>query len=270
MLYCLLAYLLNHMKLSVITVTWNNEAHIAKQIESVQNGAKIFEIEQIIVDNNSADKTVEIIKKYPKVRLFAGTENLGFAAANNIALRSATGDMILFLNPDMEVLPNSLDELLIWFGSKNDVGLAGCKLITPDGSFSHHAKPRRFPKFYEILALFLKIPHFYPAILNRYLMKGFDPDLEQEVDSVRGSFMLLKKSVLDEIGFAFDPRYFIWFEDIDLCREVKKRHLKVMYTPIISCMDYVGQSFKRHKVFWKQWNFFRSALKYFLKWGFFS
>ena len=76
-------------------------------------------------------------------------------------------------------------------------------------------------------------------------MKDFNPEIEQEVETVRGAFMLLRKKTLDKLGWGFDPRYFIWFEDIDLCREIKNMGLKVVYTPMVSCVDLVGQSFKQ-------------------------
>jgi len=97
-------------------------------------------------------------------------------------------------------------------------------------------------------------------------MKDFDGDKEQEVDSVRGSFMLMRRDVVEKLGFAFDPRYYIWYEDVDICREVKKMGLKVMYSPVITAIDYVGQSFKKQESLWKQKNFTRSMLTYFQKW----
>lgn len=92
------------------------------------------------------------------------------------------------------------------------------------------------------------------------------PDKEQEVDSVRGSFMIMRREVFEKLGFAFDPRYFIWFEDVDICREVQRLGYKVVHTPIISCVDYIGQSFKQRTTLWKQKNFTKSMLQYFQKW----
>ena len=86
------------------------------------------------------------------------------------------------------------------------------------------------------------------------------------MDSVRGSFMIMRREVYEKLGWAFDPRYFIWFEDVDLCREVKKMGLKVVYTPVISCVDYVGQSFKKRTTLWKQKQFIKSMAQYFWKW----
>lgn len=254
------------MKLSVITVTWNNSATIGEQIKSVQKGATGLELEQIIVDNGSKDKTTEIIKKFGEVILVSNEQNLGFAAANNQGYKIATGDYILFLNPDNEVEENSLLKLCEMMEKSPDIGLLSCKLTKRDGGFNDGAQPRRYPNFSDQIALLLKIPHLFPKILDKYLMKDFNPDLEQEVETVRGAFMLLRKSTLDKFGWGFDPRYFIWFEDVDLCREIKKIGLKVVYTPVVSCVDLVGQSFKQQDNVWKQKIFTASMLKYFQKW----
>lgn len=254
------------MKLSVITVTWKNESSIGKQIESVQKGAVGLELEQIIVDNGSTDRTIEIVKNYPQIKLIQNKENLGFGAANNQGYKIATGDYILFLNPDNEVEPDSLLKLCKMMEQRPEIGLLSCKLTTQEGLFNEGAKPRRYPGLIDQLALLLKIPHLFPKVLDKYLMKDFNPEIEQEVETVRGAFMLLRKSTLDKLGWGFDPRYFIWFEDVDLCKEVQKLGLKVFYTPEVSCVDLVGQSFKQQDNLWKQKIFTASMVQYFQKW----
>jgi GT2 family glycosyltransferase len=259
------------MDLSVITVTWNARENIVDQIKSVFLGAKNISLEEIIVDNGSTDDTIAIVKTHCNVslpiRVIANNKNLGFGAANNLGAKIATGDFLLFLNPDMRVSPGSLDIIVNWLKQHPQVGLASCKLIDAQGNFNTNAGPRRFPRLWEMILLILKIPHFFPRVLDNYLMKNFNPEIEQEVDSVRGSFMLMRREVYEKLGWAFDPRYFIWFEDVDTCREVWKLGYKVVYTPIISCVDHVGQSFKKRNTFWKQKNFILSMLKYFKKWG---
>ncbi len=255
------------MDLSVITVTWNSEELIEKQIRSVKAGCKNISYEQFVVDNASTDKTVEIIEKeFPDVRLIKNDKNTGFAFPNNQAAKLARGEFLLFLNPDMVVQEGSLDRMIDWMRGHSDVGLASCKLVDENGKINGDAKPRRFPKILDQAAIILKLPHFFPGILNRYLYKDFDAGKEQEVDSVRGSFMMMRREVYEKFGWAFDPRYFIWFEDVDTCREVKRLGYKVMHTPVISCVDFVGQSFKKRAMLWKQKKFTKSMLQYFQKW----
>lgn len=255
------------MDVSVITVTWNSEKLIAEQVRSVKEACKISTFEQIIVDNASTDASTALItKQFPEVKLIKADTNLGFSAANNLAAAKSVGDYLLFLNPDTRLNPGSLDTVLAWMRQHPEVGLASCKLVDEYGSLNADAQPRHYPGLFDQLALILKIPHIFPSVLNRYLFKDFNPELEQKVDSVRGSFMLMPRIVYQKLGWAFDPRYFIWFEDVDTCREVKKLGYQVMHTPIISCVDFIGQSFKQRSTIWKQKQFTRSMLTYFQKW----
>ncbi len=257
------------MDLSVITVTWNSKDLIGEQIRSVFSGCKNISFEEIVVDNASTDGTAAYVREqYPTVQVIANTENKGFGHANNQGVAVSSGEFLLFLNPDMRVEPGSLDTIIAWMRQRPQVGIASCKLMHQDGTLNRNALPRRFPQLRDQLIIFLKLPHLFPSILDRYLMKDFDAKKEQEVDSVRGSFMIVRRTLVEKLGWAFDPRYYIWFEDVDLCREAKRHGFKVMYAPVITCVDYVGRSFQKRSLWWKQWQFFRSATRYFLKWGF--
>ncbi len=284
------------MELSIITVTWNSKDTIERLIDSIP--AAVFDpvtgrslnYEHWVVDNASTDGTAEFItKKYgqetvtgqnmssesfefssetvPRVRLWKNPENEGFGAANNWAFHRAQGDFILFLNPDMKLVPESLFKACEWMWYHPEVGIMAPKLVTETGEVNLNAGPRRFPTVFNQLAIILKIPHFFSKVLDHYLMKDFDFGKEQEVDSVRGAFMLVRHDFLGKLGTAFDPRYFIWFEDVDLCREAKRLGYKVVYNPAIQAVDFVGQSFKQRTTAWKQKNFTASMVKYFKKWG---
>ncbi len=133
--------------------------------------------------------------------------------------------------------------------------------------FNQLARPRRFPTLFDQGMILLKIPHIFPSVLNKYLYTNFDPNTEQQVDSVRGSCMLARKELLDKLGFAFDPRYYFWYEDVDICKEAYGHGYTVFYTPIVSAVDYVGTSFRKRNIFWKQWQLLKSMAKYFQKWG---
>lgn len=255
------------MDLSVITVTWNSVKLIGEQIESVKSGCRNISFEEFVVDNNSTDGTADLVaQKYSEVKIIRNEKNLGFGTPNNTAAKMSSGEFLLFLNPDMRVEAGSLDKMVEWMRAHSDVGLASCRLVDENGILNADAQPRRFPGILDQLAIILKLPHLFPSILNRYMFKDFDADKEQEVDSVRGSFMIMRREVFEKLGWAFDPRYFIWFEDVDTCREVKRLGYKVMHTPIISCIDYIGQSFNQRTTLWKQKNFTKSMLQYFQKW----
>lgn len=255
------------MDLSVITVTWNSEDLIAEQIRSVKKGTKDITFEHIIIDNASTDGTVEQIQgAFSEVMVIANEENNGFSAANNQGVKEAEGDFLLFLNPDMRVEPGTLDIVVDWMKKHHNVGIMSPRLVDEHGSLHLDATPRRFPRLWEQLALLLKVPHVFPRILDGYHMRGFSDTKLQNVDSVRGSFMLMRKSMIQQLGWAFDPRYYIWYEDVDICREAHRLGYKVVYNPMISCVDYVGQSFKKRDTLWKQKQFTLSMLTYYKKW----
>ncbi len=255
-------------ELSIITVPWNSEQFIAEQIRSVVLGCRGLDFEHILVDNASKDKTVEIIQnQFSHVKLIANKENMGFGYANNQGAKISTGRYFLLLNPDMQLRPDSISGLVKWLDENPRVGLVSCKLVDADGQFSVVAKPRRFPHFLEQTALIFKLPHLFPKIFTRYLYNDFDENTLQEVETVRGAFMLLRRDIYEKLGWLFDPRYFIWFEDIDLCREVKRLGYQVMYNPQVTCIDYVGRSFSKQKSsVWKQRQFTKSMMQYFRKW----
>lgn len=256
------------MNLSIITVTWNSEEFITPLILSVQKACKNSTYEHIIVDNGSTDKTVEIIEQqFSHIQLIKNTTNLGFAAANNSAANIATGKFFLFLNPDMRLEEGSLDTMVGWLEQHAEIGIAGCKLVDSSGKCDPNLFPRRFPKFSDQASLMLRFTKIVSGPMNRYLMKDFDPEKEQSVDSVRGSFMFIRRELVDKNGWAFDPRYFIWFEDVDVCREAYKYGFKVVYTPIIKCYDYYGRSFNKNTdMLWKRKQFTKSMMQYFKKW----
>lgn len=272
------------MDVSIITVTWNSKNTIRDQVYSVYSACRNITYEEIIVDNGSSDGTIEIVRALAHehksmktlkhenseisvhMLVVANKENRGFGAANNQGVKQARGRYILFLNPDMRLEEGSMDRLIAWMDAHQGAGIASPKLVHPDGTFNWEASPRRFPRLWEQLALLLKLPHLFPSLLDRYHMRNMDTEREQEVDSVRGSCMLVRRELIDALGRAFDPRYFIWYEDVDICREAKRLGYSVMYTPSITAIDYVGQSFKQRTTLWKQKQFTKSMLIYFQKW----
>lgn len=241
--------------------------HIGEQISSVQAGCKNISYEQFIIDNASSDGTGEYVQKeFPEVRFVQNRKNNGFGAANNQAAKEARGEFLLFLNPDMRVLPGSLDVIIKWMRDNQKVGLASCLLVTNEGKPHPDAQPRRFPTFKDQLAAIFHLQKISPHVFDEYMFKDFDCQKEQMVDSVRGSFMLMRREVYEKLGWAFDPRYYIWFEDVDTCREVWRLGYTVMHTPVISCVDMIAQSFKQRASFWKHQQFTSSMVAYFKKW----
>jgi GT2 family glycosyltransferase len=255
------------MDVSIITLTWNSEDFITEQIVSVKKAAQTIAYEQIIVDNASTDTTIELVERnFPEIKLIKNSANLGFAAANNNAVKEAQGKLLLFLNPDMRLSEVSLDKLVSWMNVHEDCGIVSCKLVSLEDKMRPIHKPTKFPTLYSLVVTALKLPILFPSILKKYTYSDQELFQDIEVDAVRGSFMLMRRELFEKLGFAFDPRYFIWFEDVDVCREAKRLGYKVMFTPLISCIDYAGQSFKKQNLVKRQKQFFKSAIIYLNKW----
>lgn len=252
------------MDISIIIVSWRCRDKLKQNLENIFAAPDNLSKEVLVVDNNSGDGTAEMVNKnFEQVNLIANSENLGFAKANNQAIKKASGRYILLLNPDMRVYPDTLKNMLDWMDERPQAGVAGCHLVNEEGETVPHV--RRFPRWTDQLAIILKIPHVFPGVLNKHLQKDFDYHKEAEVDSIRGSFFMIKREAWRDIG-DLDESFFIWFEEVDYCRRAWRSDWKVMYTPAARCVDYVGQSFALVKKATTQRYFRDSMLTYFRKW----
>lgn len=252
------------MNLSIIIVSWNVKEKLRENLKALYKSEGDFDFEVFVVDNNSNDKSAEMIaQEFLQVNLIENKNNLGFAKANNQAIKEACGDFVLLLNPDMRVFPDTLKKSLKWMKENKQANVAGCKLVDEKGKTVPHV--RRFPGFWDQLAIVLKIPHIFPNVLDKYLMKDFDYNKASKVDSIRGSFFMIRREALDKVG-GLDERFFIWFEEVDFCRQVWENRGEVWYFPEASCLDYFGQSFAQVKRVKTQKYFRDSMLKYFQKW----
>lgn len=252
------------MDLSIIIVSWNVKEILRENLKSIFQSSQNISFEVFVVDNNSEDGTVEMVRdEFSQVKLIVNSNNKGFSKANNQAIAKSQGRYVLLYNPDMKCFPDSFEKMVKWMDGHKDVGVGGCRLVKENGEDFQHV--RRYPRFLDQLAVILKLPHLFPNILNKYLRSDFDYNKEAEVDSIRGSFFMIRREVIDKIG-GLDERYFIWFEEVDYCRRVKEAGYKVMYTPIAQCLDLKGKSFEQVSRGRTQKYFKDSMLKYFKKW----
>ncbi|MFA6306892.1 MAG: glycosyltransferase family 2 protein [Patescibacteria group bacterium] len=251
------------MDLSIIIVSWNVKEKLKDNLRALfESQGADFEV--FVVDNNSADGTVEMVKRYyPQVKLIVNRENLGFAKANNQAIKQASGRYVLLLNPDMRVFDDTLSRMISWMDRHDQAWVAGCKLV--DESAKLIKQVRRFPALIDQLAVILKIPHIFPSVLNKYLKNDFDYSRSASVDSIRGGFFMIRKRAIEKIGLL-DERFFLWFEEVDYCWRVKQAGGQIWYMPTAECIDLIGQSFKQVNLAVKQKYFRDSMLKYFKKW----
>lgn len=257
------------MDLSIIIVSWQVKERLKANLKALFSSEGDFKFEVFVVDNNSSDGSVGMVRNnFPRVTIVENQENLGFSKANNQAIKLANGRFILLLNPDMLVYPDTLAKSLEFARAKPQAVVSSVCLLDTKGEVLPHV--RRFPKLFDQLMIILKLPHLFPSLLDSYLLPNFDYNKEAKVDSVRGSFFLINKEAFFRVsGQKFpllDERYFIWFEEVDFCRQVYKLGGEVWYNPLASCRDYVGQSFSLVKRRKTQEYFKDSMLKYFDKW----
>ncbi|HSW86190.1 MAG TPA: glycosyltransferase family 2 protein [Rhabdochlamydiaceae bacterium] len=249
------------MDLSVITVTHHSKDYIEDQIFSLMMSCFRLRFEHIIVDNASMDGTPALIEERfsKQVTLIKNDQNVGFSKANNQALQIAKGRYLLFLNPDMCIKEGDLDTFIKWMDERPDVGLAGCKLLDPMGKECPDGQPRPFPRLGGSLLWLLRLD-------SQKKQKRPDVSPPEEVEAVKGAFLLVRREVLEKLGWGFDPRYFLLFEDTDLCREVNRLGYKNIHYPNLACVDYVSRSFALKSGKWIYREFTKSMLAYFRKW----
>ncbi|MCF7820479.1 MAG: glycosyltransferase family 2 protein [Candidatus Pacebacteria bacterium] len=252
------------MDLSIIIVSWNVKEKLKENLKAIYASSGNFSFEIFVIDNNSQDGSTKMVKEmFPGVKLIANSSNLGFAKGCNQGLEKSRGRYKLLLNPDMRVFKNTLDLMLSILDKNPQAAISGCRLVNTEGEVVRQV--RAFPAFLDQLAIVLKIPHIFPKVLNKYLLPKFDYGKDSQVDSIRGAFFVIREENFD-LPIKLDERYFLWFEEVDFCRQAKKQDKEVWYFHEPQCLDYVGQSFSQLKSRKTQKYFFDSMLKYFKKW----
>lgn len=255
------------MKASIVIVSWNVKEFLQKCLESIYRESKDFDFEIFVVDNDSRDGSAEMVSaKFPEIKLIANKENFGFAKANNIAIRKSSGDFVLLLNPDTELVNNPIKKMIDFLKQNPEIGILGPKLLNADKTWQPSV--RRSPNIWNQLAIIFKFPHLFPKILNNYLMRDFDGQTARETDQVMGAAFMIRREVINKIGLL-DECYFIWFEEVDYCRAAKKAGFKVYYWPGAEIIHHGGESFAKLSTFNKQIKYLKSVVKYFLKNGIF-
>ncbi len=241
------------MKLSIVIVNWNTRDLLRQFLESIAKYSPSFDYEVFVVDNASHDHTVSmIVSDFPGVKLIANGSNRGFAAANNQAIKLCRGEYVLCLNPDTKVLSGALETIVRWADQKHEAGIVGGQILNFDGTVQ--GSIRKFPNFWE--------QFFVNKILRRDPEKNFDYSREQKVDQVMGAFMLLRREMLNEIGL-WDEGYYIWMEDVDICKRAQLAGWQVYYLPTAQVAHSRGASFNQHSQIWRQYNFNKSCIRYY-------
>ena len=234
------------MDLSIVIVNYNVKEFLTQCLESLYRSETDYTFEVIVVDNASTDSgESQITKAFPEVRWIANTENVGFGRANNQGFEAAKGTYTLILNPDTVVQEDTLEVCLNYLKSHPEVGGLGIKGIDGAGQFLPESK-RGLPTPMTALWKITGLSRIFPksAFFARYHMGHLDPDKNHKVDILVGCFMMVPTQLLRAVG-GFDPRYFMYGEDIDLSYELLKSGHENHYISDSQIIHYKGESTKR-------------------------
>ncbi|RYZ50132.1 MAG: glycosyltransferase [Sphingobacteriales bacterium] len=235
------------MKVSVIIVNYNVKYFLEVCLHAVTRALQGLEGEIIVADNNSADGSNEMVRtRFPEVTLIENKDNKGFSRANNQAVSVARGEYILFLNPDTVMPEHFLHQLIGYMDSHAEAGAIGPRLIDGKGKFAPDGK-KSFPTLSVALFKTLGINRLFPrsAYFNKYYAVHIGEYETAAVDVLSGCCMMVRASVLRQIGGAFDEDYFMYCEDVDLCYRIQQAGYQNIYYPEATLIHYKGESTKK-------------------------
>lgn len=216
---------------SIVIVNWNTRDLLRDCLQSLRQQAGPVACEVIVVDNHSADDSVEMVRQdFPEVRLIANTANRGFAAANNQGIAIARGRYILLLNSDTRVVDGTIARTVAFADAHPDAGLVGCRTTFPDGRLQVNCF--QLPNLLNIWLSLTKLEDLFAR--NRFFgqrrLTWWNYDTVREVEGIAGCFMLARRDALWQVGPMAED-YFMYSEDTDWCWRFRRAGWKVLYTP---------------------------------------
>jgi GT2 family glycosyltransferase len=248
--------------LSVVVVTYKESLDVLKQCFDSVYASQGIQFELIVVDNGASDATRGLLYSYEGVQYLRNEENKGFASAVNRGMKMSKGKYVLLLNPDTGFNVDALKRMVDNLDEDEDVGIASSTIRYPDGSLQESI--RRFPTFWNQLLVMIKIPHIFKTeAIERYMMRDVDSSETQDVNSIMGAFMFIRRELIDEIGL-FDERYFIWFEEVDFCKMAHDAGWKIRHYGDVEIMHHKGLMFGKIATLKKQ-KWMRESLRKYMQ-----
>jgi len=259
--------------ISIIILNYKQKGFVMSCLKSIAEADfSGIKKEIIVVDNNSDDAIGEILAwQNPEVKFIQNNGNLGMGAGNNVGIQKANGKYIVIMNPDTIAFHDTFKKIFDYMEINQKVGVVGPRQLNPDKTIQDSCY-----RWHGVLTpLYRRTPlgnfQFAKKDLERFLMKDFNHDYAREVDWLLGSFLFCRKSFLEKVGY-FDERYFMYFEDTDLCRRFWNSGFSVVYNPEVEIIHnhnresaqiewykfFTYQPARRHIISW---------VKYLLKWG---
>ncbi|PWH15041.1 MAG: glycosyl transferase family 2 [Anaerolineae bacterium] len=227
--------------ISLCLVTYQTRDYLKGCLDSIAACPPRRPIELILVDNGSKDGTVQLIEQsFPQAVLIQNETNRGYTAAMNQALREAKGQYLVQLNPDTIVYEQALDTLADFLDAHPEVGICGPKVLNPDGTLQRSCRRGESTPL-AVFAHFSGLDRLFPhqAKLAQYWMSYRQEDETHEVAGVSGSCMMIRRAVVEQIGYL-DERFFAYQEDADYCFRARQAGWKVMYVPTAKVLHYGG------------------------------
>ena len=251
------------IKISVIIVNYNVKYYVEQCLYSLQRALQDIAAEVFVVDNASADGSVEYLtNKFPHVTFISSNHNLGFAVANNMAIKQSCGKYVLLINPDTIVAEDTIQQLISFMDSKQDLGAVGVRMITTEGLDAKESRrgiPTPLTAFYKMSGLCTKYPK--SKRFARYYMGHLSWDKPERIEIVSGAFCAVPRKVIDNIGLL-DELFFMYGEDIDWSYRILKAGYHNWYLPL-KILHYKGES--THKSSFKYVHVFYNAMLIFFK-----
>ncbi|RFA29345.1 glycosyl transferase [Alkalilimnicola ehrlichii] len=230
--------------LSIVVVSYNTQAMTDDCLRSVYEQAGDLALQVIVVDNDSRDGSVEMIKsRYPQVELIENNDNKGFAAANNQGFALCKADQVLLLNSDTLVLGDVLKESVAYLNQHEDVGAMGCRVLNSDRTLQRTCSG--YPTLGRLLSMTLGLDRLPGRLaVDTYQLRSWARDSEREVDVISGCYLLVRKSIIDQVG-GLDEQFFFFGEETDWCLRMRKAGWRLMFAPVGEIVHYGGGSVKK-------------------------
>jgi len=250
--------------LSIIIVNYNAKELLRKCLKSIFDKVKDIDFEIWLVDNASSDGSLEMIRKeFPKVKIIANKENVGFAKANNQTIKKADGKYIFLLNPDTVIFDENFEELIKFMEEHPEAGACGPLVLNGDGTIQRQCK-RGFPTFWNSFAYYSGLWKLFSK--NRWWRKNFGgyfllskPDNRIcEVDQLSGAALMVRREILGKVGLMCED-YVMYWDDTDWCFRIKKAGWKVYFVPLVKIIHYGGAGGVQLHALKNLWYFHRGA-----------
>ena len=228
--------------LTIVIVSYNTAEMTTDCLRRIQAAGGDFTKEIVVVDNASADGTSErIAREFPSIRLIANAENVGFGRANNQAIAEGMGRYVLLVNSDAAVPPDALRKTLDFMDGHPDCGISGARVVDQAGQLQPSARYRPTP--FNSFLLRTGLGRLFPWVRPIDDM-AWDHKTVRECDWVPGCYLMIRREVIEQVGL-FDPRYFLYYEEVDLCLAAKRAGWKVLFDPDVEITHIGGESAKK-------------------------